>query len=67
MKEYILTFLRKYADEVYDMPDSSLELLLDDHIVIEWEGVEYFLLENNSMLTEDDNLIFEFLNNCRRV
>lgn len=61
MKKLIEEFLKNYADEVYDMPESALELLMDDHICIEWEGTEYFIPENNSMYDEDDEMIYKYL------
>ena len=67
MKELIEDFLKEFADEVYDMPDHALELLMDDHICVSWEGVEYFVPENNSSYTKDDDLIYEFLKVCRGV
>jgi hypothetical protein len=67
MKEAINQFLKEFADEVYDMPEHHLELLMDNHICISWNGKEYFVPENNSCFSEDDNLIWEFLNTCYHV
>lgn len=67
MKELIEEFLKEYADEVYEMPDHALELLMDDHICICWNDTEYFVPENNSSFTEDDDLIWKFLNECYHV
>jgi hypothetical protein len=64
MKELINKFIKQFCTEVYDMSDADLELKMDDHVCIEWEGVEYFMPENNSMFSEDDDLIWEFLNEC---
>lgn len=66
MKKLIEEFLKKWADEVYDMPDHALELLMDNHICIEWGGIEYFIPEDNSD-DEDDELIYKFLNECYGV
>ena len=64
MKELIEEFLKEYADEVYDMPNHALELLMDDHICIIWDDKEYFVPENCSSFTDDDDLIWEYLNVC---
>ena len=64
MNELINEFLKDYGDEVYDMPDSALELLMDDHICVSWLGVEYFIPENNSMYSDVDGLIYELLSGC---
>ena len=67
MKELIKNFLKTYADEYYEMPDHALELLMDDHICIKWEEIEYFIPENCSSYTDDDDLIYEFLKICYGV
>jgi|3_EtaG_2_1085321.scaffolds.fasta_scaffold39493_2 hypothetical protein len=64
MKKLIEGFLKKYAEKYYEMPDAALELLMDDHICVTWEGTDYFIPENNSFFTEDDDLIWKFLNEC---
>ena len=67
MKELIEEFLKNYGTEYYDMPDHELELLMDDHICIIWDDVEYFVPENCSDYTDEDDLIWEFLNGCRQL
>jgi two-component SAPR family response regulator len=62
-KSNIKEFLNQYCDEVYDMPDHALELLMDDHKCIVWYGKEYFIPENNSFWTEDENEIAKHLMN----
>ena len=62
-KSNIREFLNDYCDEVYDMPDSALELLMDDHKCIVWHGKEYFIPENNSFWTEEETEIAEHLMN----
>jgi len=64
MKELILQFLKEYCTEIYDMAESDLDLKMDDHIGISWGGKEYFMPENNSSYTKNDDLIWEFLNTC---
>jgi len=64
MKKLIEEFLKEYAEKYYEMPDAALELLMDDHICVTWEGTDYFIPENNSFFTEDDDLIWKFLNEC---
>ena len=68
MKQLILKFLEKYGTKVLDGETSAhVELMIDDHICIEFDGVQYYVPENNSDYTEDDELIFEFLDTCRHV
>jgi hypothetical protein len=67
MKELIEEFIKEFCTEYYEMPDHALELLMDDHKCIEWEGVEYFMPENCSSYTKDDDIIWKFLNECYHV
>ena len=67
MKKLIEQFLKEFGTEFYAMPDHALELLMDDHICILWEGKEYFIPENSSVYTNDDDLIYQFLNTCFHV
>lgn len=61
MNKLIKEFLANYADEVYDMPDHVLELLMDDHICIKYKGTEYFVPENNSSYSEEDEELYEYI------
>ena len=67
MDKLINEFLKEYCDEVYDMPESQLDLMMDNHVCIEWKEKEYFVPENNSSYTDVDNLIYEFLTTCYGV
>lgn len=67
MKELINNFIKEFCTKYYEMPDYQLELMMDNHKCIEWEGIMYFMPEENSMFSEDDNLIWEFLNECYHV
>ena len=67
MKELIKDYLERVATEVYDMPESQLDLIMDNHRCINWEGVEYFLPDSFFDEKEDDELIYEFLIACRPV
>jgi hypothetical protein len=64
MKKLIEKFLSKYGTEVYDMPLSDLELKMDNHVCVEWEDKEYFILKDNSFYTDVDELILEYLREC---
>jgi hypothetical protein len=61
MKKLIEQFLKDFADEWYEMPDHALELLMDDHFCIEWNGIDYFVPENCSDYTEDDEMLYDYL------
>lgn len=67
MKKLITEYLNRAATEVYSMPDSQLELMMDNHKCVSWEGREYFLPDSTMEINEDDELIYEFLVECRRV
>jgi len=68
MKKLIQEFLDKFGTKVLENEDSAqVDLMMDDHICVEWDGAEYYVPENNSSYTEDDDLIYEFLNDCRHV
>lgn len=62
MKELIQKFLNAFAIRATDGEDPAItELMMDDHKYIEYEGQGYYLPENNSMFTEDDELLNDFL------
>lgn len=65
MKELIEQFLKEYGTEVREGDDA--ELIMDDHICVDWKSVYYYIKENNSMYSDDDEHIVEFLSQCRRV
>jgi hypothetical protein len=68
MKKLIQDFLDKFGTKVLEGESlAHVEFMMDDHICIEWEDDEYYVPKNNSSYTEEDDLIFEFLNECRHV
>lgn len=68
MKKLIDEFIAQYGTKVRSNESGShVELMMDDHICIEWNDNEYYIPENNSNYTEDDDLIYEFLNECYHV
>lgn len=60
-KARIREFLREFCDEVYDMPDHALELVMYDHKCIRWHGQEYFVPEDCSAYSTEDDDIYEHL------
>jgi len=60
-KARIREFLKEFCDEVYEMPDHALELLMDNHKCVRWYGKEYFVPENCSFYTADDDKVWEHL------
>lgn len=65
MKKVILDFLNKFGTKVKENEDSSyVELMMDNHICIEFDDVEYYVPENNSFYTEDDELTLHILSEC---
>ena len=68
MKELIKNFIDLYGTPVSkDESVSQVELMMDNHKCIKWEGVEYYIPEENSFWGEDDELIYEFLSTCYHV
>lgn len=68
MKQLILDFLEKYGTKVLEGESSDfVELMMDDHICVEFGYTQYYVPQNNSSYTEDEDLIYEFLMMCRHV
>lgn len=64
LKKLINDFLNQYATLARDDEDSAyIELMVDNHHVIRWEGNEYYLPEENSLWNEEENLLAEMLSN----
>lgn len=65
MKKLVLAFLAQYGTKVKRNEDSAyVELMMDDHICIDFDDREYYVPKNNSFYTEDDEMILEYLENC---
>jgi len=68
MKQLIKDFLETYGTKVLEGESSDfVELMMDDHICVEFDYVQYYIPENNSFYTEDEDLVYEFLMMCRSV
>lgn len=62
MKQLINEFLKKYATKVKNNEsDHYVELMMDNHKCIEFEGKEYYIPEDNSFWNEDEELLQEFI------
>jgi len=62
MKEIIYAFLSKFCTKVSEEEDSStVELYMDDHKCIEFEDSQYYVPDNNSSYSEEDELLREML------
>jgi len=61
--ERIADFLEQYAEQARDNESSAhVELMMDDHTYIEYSGRGFYLPENNSFYTEEDEEVLEYLN-----
>ena len=60
IKKMIRAFLDTYATKAND--GDNAELMMDDHTYIEYEEQGYYIPENNSSYTEDDEYIVQLLN-----
>jgi hypothetical protein len=64
LKELIATFLEKFATKVKDNEDDAyVELMMDDHFCIEYEDRQFYIPEDNSLYTSDDELLVQMLRN----
>ena len=62
LKELIAAFLEKFATEVRkDEDDAYIELMLDNHFCIEYENRLFYIPEDNSLYTDEDELLCEML------
>jgi hypothetical protein len=61
-KTIIQKFLTDFCVKVADNEDSATtELYMDDHDCIEYEGQEYYVPQNNSSFTNEDEVLQEML------
>jgi len=60
IKKLIRAFLDTYTTKAHD--GDNVELMMDDHTYIEYEGEGYYIPVNNSSYTEDDDFIILILN-----
>jgi hypothetical protein len=68
MRNLIESFLNTYCTRVKKNEKSSyVDLMMDNHKCIEWECNQYYVPENNTMYTDSDILIYEFLTTCYSV
>ena len=68
MKQLIKDFLETYGTKVLEGESSDfVELMMDDHICVEVDYVQYYIPKTNTFYTEDDDLVYEFLMMCRQV
>ncbi len=61
MKKAIKEYLNKFGTCVNEIPVSELDVWVDDHKCIKWGSVEYFIPENNSFYTIEDEKIYDHL------
>lgn len=60
--ELFKAVINDWLDEVYDMPDSALELKMDDHRCISWGGAKFFIPRSTpSMASELEAEVLEQL------
>lgn len=61
MKQLIIDFLSKYCIQVQENePSAFVELMMDNHKCIEFEGIQYYVPEDNTY-DEDETLLQEFI------
>lgn len=62
MKQLIRDFLQKYCALVKeDETMEYMELMMDNHHCISFEGKEWYVPDDNSLWNEDEEFIQEFL------
>lgn len=68
MKKLIDTFIAIYGSRVTENEDSDYtDLMMDNHKCVKWGAHQWYIPENNSFYTPDEELIYEFLSTCRHV
>ena len=65
-KQDIKTFLKEFGTIVTEC-DEDVEIMMDDHICINWYGTEYYVPENNSFYSESDMAVVDYLNEKHHV
>lgn len=61
-KEQIKDFIGLYAIPATEDEDESwVELIMDDHFFIEYEGMEYYIPENSILYSTNDEEIASYL------
>jgi len=67
MKKLVNEFLETYGKEVTENePDYYIDLMMDDHYCIRWYNKLYYVPKNSLLYSVDDELILEFLEQCRQ-
>jgi hypothetical protein len=51
-KKEVLAFLKEFGTKTSQTADDSAELWMDDHICINYNGIEYYVKENNMFYSE---------------
>jgi hypothetical protein len=66
MKKLVDEFLEKFGTAIQsNETESHIELMMDSCQCITWYNKDYYVPENNMLYTTDDELIVEFLFECR--
>jgi hypothetical protein len=62
MKELINNFLTQFCVKTSENEDpATTELYMDNHYYIEYENQGYYIPEDNSSYTDDDEMLIDFL------
>ncbi len=68
IKLLIERFIETYCTKVMNEEESSyVELMMDDHKCIEYEGQQYYLAEECSLMDESDEILKEMILNTYSV
>jgi hypothetical protein len=64
VKDLLRDFIETFCTESRDNEECDYaELMMDNHKCIEFDGVVYYVPDNNSLFSEDDELIRDLLIN----
>ena len=67
MKELINKFLEVFGRIVTENETGDyVDLMMDNHYCIRWYGKLYYVPKNSLLYSVDDELILEFLEQCRQ-
>lgn len=62
IKECVDDYLEVYAKKVEENESSDyVDLIMDDHSCVEFDGQQYYIPDSNSGYSNNDNIIYDYL------
>lgn len=68
VKSIIDNYIDSICTEVKEDEESGyVDLMMDNHKCIEWIGREYYIPEDYTAADEDEEFVYEYLTNVKRI